>query len=886
MSIELKKYQKNAADFISRNIRDNLWTTKKRNEYESNILKAVTGAGKTVILSEIINQVDAEEKEDYCIFWLSSLPEVNEQSRLKIEKYNSHLSNKLVTLDSSNYLNGLKPQHIYFLNYSKLSETSNMNKGGADSNNISFWDLPFNKMKIVFIIDEAHIGSSQTAQAAKANKTILNKLIEKVKPKFVVGASATPEDFKSFIEGINIQVTSNTIINYKAEIYSVPISEVCDSGMIKSELTNVSFKVQSSINNSFNVPLFLDALKKYEEICTYWEHQIKTDKRPVFLLQVEDQFENNTQDIQDMLDCLFIHNQTHYIKPKFLFHTFPNMKLKGKDSNGNNYDISSIKPNEIMENTEARIIIFKENLSTGWDCPNAEILFSMKTQHKNTAIAQTLGRILRNPFINEPHLMKKHKDVISLVDFYTPLFNQDVIEEIIKEFGIEVKTRQLNTKDSTVTLDGNVRDYFNTNLISHHDYLYVKESLDSKIRKAKEEYENNPNQFLPLDKLIGNVLVNYGKNINNAIDVQKEIEKYLSINIDRYSINITSKEVSELKHRKDAQEEKSFKAKLDFDIIKTYVENSLSEGKVVLDIFYRQWRKISGLPGSQEINDFNHFYEQNLNINDLKNVIKNIIKSYGYQINLTKDGYYILLKYLLTKHPSFLKDFEAEIDKMVAPKQNDKVRFIPVEKEDFTLDCWNHWKFNDSTIKNTNTIDQEKWNFLISEPKVGYFWYDNDNNNTKESLQPMKLNDLEQQFVQSFIVPFDFNYWWRNPSTSKGLGIPYTNSYGEDALYRPDFLAIKNNDLYILEGKVRRDEWAEKYEGLINWIKEQHSNGFKYKIHHVWCFEEGNNKTKKYYTIQNATKELIKLMEATITFADLAKTSDSNLARGIIKQLV
>lgn len=42
-----------------------------------------------------------------------------------------------------------------------------------------------------------------------------------------------------------------------------------------------------------------------------------------------------------------------------------------------------------MENTEARIIIFKENLSTGWDCLNAEILFSMKTQHKNTAIAQT-----------------------------------------------------------------------------------------------------------------------------------------------------------------------------------------------------------------------------------------------------------------------------------------------------------------------------------------------------------------------------------------------------------------------------------------------------------------------------------------------------------------
>lgn len=84
---------------------------------------------------------------------------------------------------------------------------------------------------------------------------------------------------------------------------------------------------------------------------------------------------------------------------------------------------------------------------------------------------------------------------------------------------------------------------------------------------------------------------NYGKGITNINTFQKEIEKYLAINIDRYSININSKEVSELKHRKDAQEEKRFKAKLDFDIIKTYVENSLSEGKVILDIFYRQWRK-------------------------------------------------------------------------------------------------------------------------------------------------------------------------------------------------------------------------------------------------------------------------------------------------------
>lgn len=880
MTIELKKYQKEAADFISKNIRDNIWTTKKKNDYEANVLKAITGAGKTVILSEIINQIDAENKDDYCIFWLSSLPEVNQQSKLKIEKYNSHLSNKLLTLDSSNYLEGLKPQHIYFLNYSKLSESSNMNKGGADSNNISFWDLPFNKLKIIFIVDEAHLGSSQTPSQSKSNKTILNKLIEKIKPKFVVGASATPEDFKIFVESINVFKFGNALSNYKAAIYAVPVNEVCDSGMIKSELTNVSLKIQTSINNSFNIPLFLDALAKYIEICDYWENTIKTDKRPVFLLQVEDNFENNIDDIQHILDCLFTHNNSHYIQPKFLYHTLPSIKLEGTDSNGLKYQAISIKPNAIMENNDARIIIFKENLSTGWDCPNAEILFSTKTQHKNTSIAQTLGRVLRNPFVNEPHLMEKHKEMISSVSFYTPLFSQDVIQEIINEFGIEVKTRQLNTKDSSVYLNAKVKDYFSENIVKHYDFLYVKEELSSKIRKVKDAYENDSEKYKSVDVLIENTLKNYGDMLNKNIDFQKEIEKYLSIDIDKYSINITSKQVAELKNRKDVVEQKKYKAKLDFDIIKTHVGNELEKAKVIIEIFASKWRKINDDIGSVKLSEYEAFYEKSLNTKGLKEVVQNIIKYYGYQINLVKEGHYILLKYILTKHTSFLKDLEAKIDDMIAPDPKEPIAFIPDSKEDFNMDLWNHWKFDNNTVK--NTVDKDKFNFLISEEKVAYCF----SNNIKDNSQPMRLNDLEQKFVQLFIVPHNFDYWWRNPSTSKGLGIPYTDSHGKDVLYRPDFLAIKNNNIYILEGKVRRDEWNKKYEGLINWIKDQKKEGFKHHIHHVWCFEEGSGKNKKYYTVEDATKELVMQMDASISFSDLVNSNSSSIAKGIIKQLI
>ena len=42
-------------------------------------------------------------------------------------------------------------------------------------------------------------------------------------------------------------------------------------------------------------------------------------------------------------------------------------------------------------------VLFKEALTTGWDCPRAEVMFSQRVAGDHTYIAQLIGRMVRTP---------------------------------------------------------------------------------------------------------------------------------------------------------------------------------------------------------------------------------------------------------------------------------------------------------------------------------------------------------------------------------------------------------------------------------------------------------------------------------------------------------
>ena len=141
---------------------------------------APTGAGKTIIMASLIESVYAgddlyinqlgrthsfPEEPEAIFLWISDSPELNEQSKLKIELKTDRLRfGQCVTVDESICSREvLEDGKIYFLNTQKLSVSSNLTKT-SDTRQYTIWEILSNTVrekgnKLVVIIDEAHRGA-------------------------------------------------------------------------------------------------------------------------------------------------------------------------------------------------------------------------------------------------------------------------------------------------------------------------------------------------------------------------------------------------------------------------------------------------------------------------------------------------------------------------------------------------------------------------------------------------------------------------------------------------------------------------------------------------------------------------------------------------------
>ena len=109
------------------------------NEYRESHLNQVvsftapTGAGKTIIMASLIEDIlcgteQYMEQPDAIFVWLSDSPELNLQSREKIDtKADKIKINQCVVVSDDSFdRETLEEGHIYFLNTQKLSKSSNL----------------------------------------------------------------------------------------------------------------------------------------------------------------------------------------------------------------------------------------------------------------------------------------------------------------------------------------------------------------------------------------------------------------------------------------------------------------------------------------------------------------------------------------------------------------------------------------------------------------------------------------------------------------------------------------------------------------------------------------------------------------------------------------
>lgn len=130
------------------------------------LLSSATGSGKTVILTAVMERLlagwDGRPADPSVIFlWLSDSPELNEQSRQRIESCSDVMrASSPIKIDASFDQELFQPGKLYFLNTQKLGKDSLLVRRG-DFRRWSIWETIGNTARLwpasfIVVLDEAH----------------------------------------------------------------------------------------------------------------------------------------------------------------------------------------------------------------------------------------------------------------------------------------------------------------------------------------------------------------------------------------------------------------------------------------------------------------------------------------------------------------------------------------------------------------------------------------------------------------------------------------------------------------------------------------------------------------------------------------------------------
>jgi type III restriction enzyme len=90
-----------------------------------------------------------------------------------------------------------------------------------------------------------------------------------------------------------------------------------------------------------------------------------------------------------------------------------------------------VAPETVEEDQHVRVVLAKEAISTGWDCPRAEVLYSERPASDATHIAQVVGRMVRQPLARRITT----DDSLNSVWCYLPRFKLSALTAIVTELN-------------------------------------------------------------------------------------------------------------------------------------------------------------------------------------------------------------------------------------------------------------------------------------------------------------------------------------------------------------------------------------------------------------------------------------------------------------------
>lgn len=444
MKFTLKDYQRDAVRDALTNLRDaqDDWRRKKRKSAFS--LTAVTGAGKTVMAAAAFealfhgdDELDFDADPGAVVIWFSDDPSLNEQTRFRLMEASDRINHSdLVVVENTFNRPRFEAGKIYFLNTQKLGKNSLLVRGHEpealeakagdllpetrpDMRAFTIWDTIQNTIEdpnltLYLVLDEAHRGMGGAASREKG--TIVQRLINGVGSvpgiPVVWGISATVDRFNKAIESAGKHIRLPNVV--------VDAAKVQESGLIKD---TILLDIPDETGD-FDTVLVRRATDKLKESSTAWAEYAKQQEEgrvvtPLMVLQVPNTPDPN--EIGRALDTIL--ERYPELPPASIAHVFGDHTTQ----RFGNHDVPYIEPQRVQDSTWLRILIAKDAISTGWDCPRAEVMVSFRAANDRTHITQLLGRMVRSPLARRI----PGNDRLNAVDCLLPKFNKKTVEAVV-----------------------------------------------------------------------------------------------------------------------------------------------------------------------------------------------------------------------------------------------------------------------------------------------------------------------------------------------------------------------------------------------------------------------------------------------------------------------
>jgi type III restriction enzyme len=420
----LTDYQADAAGEVVYSLQEGFSRFDKHQKLTAVSLSAPTGAGKTVIATSVIEQMlfgseEVEPNPDLTVLWVTDDPSLNQQTRRKMLLASSLIKpSQLVTVDQSLDQKELDLGRIYFVHIQQLGKGSTNYVKTGNNRQFSIWDTIGNTIShrgehFVLIVDEAHKGTVAKTSGAK---TITAQLIDGAGGAFpptpvVLGISATPERFNEAISKAGQRTLEPVGVD--------PIA-VQESGLIKDKIL-ISHPREAQPSDSTLLDMAVGDLKLYDSLwAKYSQEQNEPAVAPVLVIQCKAMVSDH--DLKATLDTLA--EAWNILDDKAIGHSFQEHSTLNLGTRSVRY----IAPQDIQDDPHLRVVLFKEALTTGWDCPRAEVMLSFRSAKDYTYIAQLIGRMVRTPLARRIPT----DGVLNTVALYLPDYDDKQVDLVVK----------------------------------------------------------------------------------------------------------------------------------------------------------------------------------------------------------------------------------------------------------------------------------------------------------------------------------------------------------------------------------------------------------------------------------------------------------------------